>query len=95
MGLGLRPPIVQAPMAGGPSTVEPAAAVSEAGGVGFLAAGYEDPSAVREELRAVRALTGQRIGVDVFVPGPPGDRCRRLTRAARPARAGRRPGCGG
>ena len=25
----------------------------------------------------------------------PGDRCRRLTRAARPARAGRRPGCGG
>jgi nitronate monooxygenase len=73
MGLGLRLPIVQAPMAGGPSTVELAAAVSEAGGLGFLAAGYKDPAAVREELRAARVLTGQRFGVNVFVPGPPGD----------------------
>jgi nitronate monooxygenase len=73
MVLGLRAPIVQAPMAGGPSTAELAAAVSEAGGLGFLAAGYKDPPAVREELRLVRALTGQRFGVNVFVPGPPGD----------------------
>ena len=72
-GLGLRRPIVQAPMAGGPSTPRLAAAVSEAGGLGFLAAGYQDPSAVREEIRAVRASTGQRFGVNVFVPGRPGD----------------------
>jgi nitronate monooxygenase len=32
-------PIVQAPMAGGPSTPELAAAVTNAGGLGFLAAG--------------------------------------------------------
>ena len=32
-------PIVQAPMAGGPSTPELAAAVSAAGGYGFVAAG--------------------------------------------------------
>jgi NAD(P)H-dependent flavin oxidoreductase YrpB (nitropropane dioxygenase family) len=33
-------PIVLAPLAGGPSTPEPAAAVSNADGLGFLAAGY-------------------------------------------------------
>ena len=33
-------PIIQAPMAGGPSTPELTAAVSGAGGFGFLAAGY-------------------------------------------------------
>ena len=34
-------PIIQAPMAGGPSTPALAAAVSAAGGLGFLAAGYK------------------------------------------------------
>ena len=33
-------PIVLAPLAGGPSTPELTAAVSNAGGFGFLAAGY-------------------------------------------------------
>ena len=69
MALGLRRPIVQAPMAGGPSTPALAAAVSEAGGLGFLAAGYKTPQAVREEMGRVRGLTGQRFGVNVFVPG--------------------------
>ncbi|MGY1685244.1 NAD(P)H-dependent flavin oxidoreductase [Geodermatophilus sp. SYSU D00804] len=73
MVLGLRRPVVQAPMAGGPSTVELAAAVSGAGGLGFLAAGYRTPDAVREEVRAVRARTRERFGVNVFVPGPPAD----------------------
>ncbi|WP_448642633.1 nitronate monooxygenase [Geodermatophilus sp. URMC 63] len=73
MVLELRQPVVQAPMAGGPSTPELAAAVSEAGGLGFLGAGYKSPSAVADEVRAVRALTGERFGVNVFVPGPPGD----------------------
>jgi nitronate monooxygenase len=35
-------PIVQAPMAGGPSTPALAAAVSNAGGLGFLAARVPD-----------------------------------------------------
>jgi nitronate monooxygenase len=73
MVLQLRRPVVQAPMAGGPSTPALAAAVSAAGGLGFLAAGYRTPDAVREEVRAVRGLTGERFGVNVFVPGPPGD----------------------
>ncbi len=71
--LQLRRPVVQAPMAGGPSTPALAAAVSEAGGLGCLAAGYRTPEAVRAEIRAVRALTAERFAVNVFVPGPPGD----------------------
>jgi nitronate monooxygenase len=65
----LRVPIVQAPMAGGPSTPELAAAVSEAGGLGFVAAGYHPAEAVAEQLAATRALTGAPLGVNVFAPG--------------------------
>src|SRR5215217_1587905 len=41
-------PIVQAPMGGGPSTPELAAAVANAGGMGFLAAGYKSVDAVAD-----------------------------------------------
>jgi nitronate monooxygenase len=68
-------PIVQAPMGGGPSTPALAAAVSEAGGLGFLAAGYRSAAAVREEIGELRRLTGRPFGVNLFVPGPaPADR---------------------
>jgi nitronate monooxygenase len=62
-------PIVQAPMAGGPSTPGLAIAVCEAGGLGFLAAGYKRADAVAEEIRAVRAATAKAFGVNLFVPG--------------------------
>jgi nitronate monooxygenase len=61
-------PIVQAPLAGGPSTVDLAVAVSAAGGLGFLAAGYRTAEAVRAEIHAVRARTDAPFGVNVFVP---------------------------
>jgi len=64
-------PIVLAPLAGGPSTPALAVAVSEAGGLGFLAAGYRKAEAVREEIDAVRAQTRAPFGVNVFVPGAP------------------------
>ena len=64
-------PIVQAPMGGGPSTPALAAAVSEAGGLGFLAAGYRTPDAVRAELSELRGLTDRPFGVNLFAPGPP------------------------
>jgi nitronate monooxygenase len=64
-------PIVQAPMAGGVSTPELAAAVSEAGGLGFLAAGYLPAERVREQISAVRRLTTRPFGVNLFVPGDP------------------------
>src|SRR3954449_12404890 len=63
--------IVQAPMAGGPSTVALALAVCDAGGLGFLAAGYLAPDALREQMRALGAATDAPFGVNVFVPGPP------------------------
>ena len=64
----LREPIVQAPMAGGPSTPQLAIAVCEAGGLGFLAAGYKRADAVRGEIQAVRGATEGPFGVNLFVP---------------------------
>jgi nitronate monooxygenase len=66
----LEHPIVQAPMAGGPSTPMLAAAVSEAGGLGFVAAGYRTPEGTGEVIAAVRAATEAPFGVNLFVPGP-------------------------
>lgn len=63
-------PIVQAPMAGGATTPELAAAVCEAGGLGFLAAGYKTADAVRDDIAALRALTDRPFGVNLFVPTP-------------------------
>jgi nitronate monooxygenase len=65
----LRVPIVQAPLAGGASTPALTAAVVEAGGFGFVAAGYRTPVQVSEDVAAVRSLTGGAIGVNLFVPG--------------------------
>jgi nitronate monooxygenase len=66
-------PIVQAPMGGGPSTPELAAAVSGAGGLGFLAAGYKSVEALADDIEATRRLTN-RFGVNLFVPGPRAER---------------------
>ncbi len=68
----LREPIVQAPLAGGPSTPQLAAAVGDAGGLGFLAAGYKTAAALAQDIGALRALTDAPFGVNVF--SPPGDR---------------------
>jgi nitronate monooxygenase len=65
----LEHPIIAAPMAGGPSTAELAAAVSAAGGLGFLAAATRQPEAARSDIAALRALTDRPFGVNVFVPG--------------------------
>jgi nitronate monooxygenase len=62
-------PIVVAPMAGGPSTPELAAAVSNAGGLGFIAAGYLSADALRGQIASARAMTSGALGVNLFVPG--------------------------
>jgi nitronate monooxygenase len=67
----LEHPIVQAPMGGGPSTPALAGAVSDAGGLGFLAAGYRTPDAVRGDLAEVRRLTSRPFGLNIFVPDAP------------------------
>jgi nitronate monooxygenase len=63
-------PIVGAPLAGGPSTPALAAAISDAGGLGFVAAGYKAPEAMAEDVAATRALTGAPFGVNVFAAAP-------------------------
>lgn len=67
----LAEPIVQAPLAGGPSTPRLAAAVGAAGGFGFLAAGYKAPEAVRAEIAELRSLGGRHFGVNIFAPPQP------------------------
>jgi nitronate monooxygenase len=64
-------PIVQAPMAAGPSSPALAAAVSNAGGFGFLAAAYKPTAAVEAELESTRKLTDEPFGLNLFVPTPP------------------------
>lgn len=66
----LRVPIVLAPLAGGPTTVELAVAVARAGGLGFLAAGYKTPEVVQEEIAVFRDRTTAPLGVNVFAPPP-------------------------
>lgn len=58
--------IVQAPLAGGPSTPELAAAVSIAGGLGFLAAGYLTAEAVADQIARLRELTSAPYGLNIF-----------------------------
>lgn len=71
--LGIEHPIIQAPMAGGASSVDLVAAVCGAGALGFLGCAYSSPDAIRETAAAVRARTKRPFGVNLFAPqGPPG-----------------------
>ncbi len=65
-------PIVLAPMAGGPTTPELVAAVSGAGGFGFVAGGYLDAHGLGAAVAAVRERTARPFGVNLFLPG---ERC--------------------
>ena len=57
-------------MAGGPSTPALAIAVSDAGGLGFLAAGYKRADAVATRCGRCGPHTSAPFGVNVFVPTP-------------------------
>ena len=65
---GLAVPIVAAPMAGGASTPELVAAVTAAGGLGLLAAGYRSAAAMTGQIVRLRELTDRPFGVNLFVP---------------------------
>ncbi len=67
---GIEHPLVQAPMAGGPTTPRLVAAVSNAGGLGSLGAAYLPPETLREQVRGIRGLTEGPFGVNLFVPSP-------------------------
>ena len=57
-------------MAGGPSTPELAAAGSNAGGLGFVPAGYLTAEVFAQRLTAAQRLTTGPIAVNLFVPQP-------------------------
>jgi nitronate monooxygenase len=54
-------------MAGGPSTPALAAAVTDAGGLGFLAGGNKTPQQLADQIATTRTLTSGLIGVNLFV----------------------------
>lgn len=62
-------PVVAAPMAGGPTTPELVVAAWRAGSLGLLAAGYQTPEALAEQIRTVREHT-DTFGVNLFAPNP-------------------------
>jgi nitronate monooxygenase len=65
--LGLRFPIVQAPMAGGPDTPALAAAVSDAGGLGSLGCAYLGAAQIEAVAADVRARTARPFALNLFV----------------------------
>jgi nitronate monooxygenase len=72
-------------MGGGPSTPALAAAVADAGGLGFLAAGYKTAETVREDITALRKRTTGPFGVNLFAPPmPAGDGVEQFAAALAP-----------
>ncbi|HRO14617.1 MAG TPA: nitronate monooxygenase, partial [Paracoccus sp. (in: a-proteobacteria)] len=67
--LGLKLPVIQAPMAG-TSTPALAAAVSNAGGLGCLGLGAMSPQAAAQAMADTAALTDRSWGVNVFCHRP-------------------------
>jgi nitronate monooxygenase len=70
--LGIRFPIIQTGM-GWVATPELAAAVSNAGAIGFLAAATIRPEDVSGEIEKVKALTDQPFGVNFLMDAPGAD----------------------
>jgi nitronate monooxygenase len=61
-------PIIQAPMAGSATTPELVAAVSNAGGLGSLGAGYMTADEIKLAIKKIRALTNKPFSVNLFIP---------------------------
>lgn len=68
--LGLRSPVIQAPMAGGGDTPALVAAVNEAGGLGFVGAAYLTGEQIAERALAIRQRTALPFGINLFAPTP-------------------------
>ncbi|MGH7932871.1 MAG: NAD(P)H-dependent flavin oxidoreductase [Candidatus Binataceae bacterium] len=66
---GIEHAIILAPMAGGTSTPELVAAVSNAGGLGSLGASYMAPGDIAQAIAAIRSLTNRPFAVNLFAGG--------------------------
>jgi len=69
--LGTRLPIIQAPMAGGPSTPELVAACSAAGALGSFGFAYAQPADMKRQAAWVRERTREPFGINLFVSPQP------------------------
>ena len=69
--LGIRLPIIQAPMAGGITTPALVAAASNAGALGSFGFAYTQPEAMLRDIDAVRELTRAPINLNLFVSPQP------------------------
>ncbi len=65
---GIQYPIIQAGMAGGLTTADMVVAVSNAGGLGTIGAGYLSPDQLQVEIRKVRERTDKPFAVNLFAP---------------------------
>ncbi|WP_436580366.1 nitronate monooxygenase [Heyndrickxia oleronia] len=66
--ISVKYPIVQAPMAGGITTPQLVAAVSNEGALGMIGAGYLNADQTRQIIREVKSLTTNPFGINLFVP---------------------------
>lgn len=69
--MGLAVPIIQAPMAGGPSSQELVAACSAAGALGSFGFAYTQPDDMRKQSAFVRSKTDRPFGINLFVSPQP------------------------
>ena len=67
--LGIKNPILLAPMAGSGGTPELAAAVSNAGGLGAWGGGYAKPEEIAATIRRIRDLTKHPFSINFFAGG--------------------------
>src|SRR5262245_51969898 len=65
--VGIEYPIIQAPMAGGPTTPDLVGAVSAAGALGSFGHAYTAADAMRTDAAAVRARTARPFSMNLFV----------------------------
>jgi nitronate monooxygenase len=80
--LGLRLPLIAAPMAGGPTTPELVAACSAAGALGSFGFAYTQPEEMKKQAASVRAKTDRPFGINLFVSPQPAPVAAEAQRAA-------------
>ncbi|MCA1404017.1 nitronate monooxygenase [Ensifer sp. IC3342] len=68
--LGLKHPLIVAPMAGGPSSPVLVAAASAAGALGSAGAAYSSPEEIEKFAAQVRQRTDRRFAINLFIPHP-------------------------
>ena len=66
--LGLKHPIIKAPMAGGADSPQLIAAVGNAGGMGMIGAAYLRPEQLHNDITTLQGLSDKPFGINLFVP---------------------------